>query len=131
AMVADDTERHRLETSLRHQALHDPLTGLPNRTLFFERLEAALDAGRRVGVCYLDLDDLKAVNDTLGHEVGDQVLQAVAHRLATEIGEDGGGGAGRCLGARMAGDAFVVLAAGPEAGPRRAAAPAPGAVRPP
>jgi diguanylate cyclase (GGDEF)-like protein/PAS domain S-box-containing protein len=121
AMVADDTERHRLETSLRHQALHDPLTGLPNRTLFFERLEAALDAGRRVGVCYLDLDDLKAVNDTLGHEVGDQVLQAVAHRLATEIGEDGGVGAGRSLVARMAGDEFVVLVEGPEAEPLRVA----------
>jgi diguanylate cyclase (GGDEF)-like protein/PAS domain S-box-containing protein len=102
-MVADVTERHRLETSLRHQAQHDPLTGLPNRTLFFERLEAALAAGRHVGICYLDVDDLKAVNDTLGHDVGDRVLQTVAHRLTTEIG-----GSGRLV-ARMAGDEFVVL----------------------
>jgi diguanylate cyclase (GGDEF)-like protein/PAS domain S-box-containing protein len=102
-MIADVTERHRLETSLRHQAQHDPLTGLPNRTMFFEQLESALAAGRHVGVCYLDVDDLKAVNDTLGHDVGDHVLQTVAHRLADEIG-----GAGRLV-ARMAGDEFVVL----------------------
>ncbi|MHA6618188.1 putative bifunctional diguanylate cyclase/phosphodiesterase [Pseudonocardia sp. DLS-67] len=103
AMIADVTERHRLETSLRHQAQHDPLTGLPNRTLFFERLDAALEAGRHVGVCYMDVDDLKAVNDTLGHDVGDHVLQTIAHRLTTEIG-----GPGRLV-ARMAGDEFVVL----------------------
>jgi PAS domain S-box-containing protein len=121
AMIADVTERHRLETSLRHQAQHDPLTGLPNRTLFFERLDTALEAGRHVGVCYLDLDGFKAVNDTLGHDVGDQVLQTVAHRLAAEIGgheisghEIGGdergdiGGAGHLV-ARMSGDEFVVL----------------------
>jgi diguanylate cyclase (GGDEF)-like protein/PAS domain S-box-containing protein len=116
AMIADVTERHRLETSLRHQAQHDPLTGLPNRTLFFERLDTALDAGRHVGVCYLDLDGFKAVNDTLGHDVGDQVLQIVAHRLAAEIGgheisgdERGDiGGAGHLV-ARLSGDEFVVL----------------------
>jgi diguanylate cyclase (GGDEF)-like protein/PAS domain S-box-containing protein len=116
AMIADVTERHRLETSLRHQAQHDPLTGLPNRTLFFERLDTALDAGRHVGVCYLDLDGFNAVNDTLGHDVGDQVLQTVAHRLAAEIGsheingaERGDvGGAGHLV-ARLSGDEFVVL----------------------
>ncbi|HYH30384.1 MAG TPA: bifunctional diguanylate cyclase/phosphodiesterase, partial [Pseudonocardia sp.] len=98
---------------LRHQAQHDPLTGLPNRTLFFERLDAAL-AGppdRQVGVCYLDLDGFKAVNDTLGHDVGDELLQAVAHRLATEVGGD------RRLVARMGGDEFVVLAELPARGP--------------
>jgi diguanylate cyclase (GGDEF)-like protein/PAS domain S-box-containing protein len=112
AMVGDVTERHRLETSLRHQAQHDPLTGLPNRTLFFERLDAALAAdgpGHHVGVCYLDLDGFKAVNDTLGHDVGDELLQAVAHRLATELGDD------RHLVARMGGDEFVVLAEIPHA----------------
>ncbi|GAA5142890.1 putative bifunctional diguanylate cyclase/phosphodiesterase [Pseudonocardia adelaidensis] len=115
AMIADVTERHRLETSLRHQAEHDPLTGLPNRTLFFERLEAALEAGRHVGVCYLDVDDLKAVNDTLGHDVGDHVLQTLARRLAAEVGPGigsgaraGAGGSGHLV-ARMAGDEFVVL----------------------
>ncbi len=114
AMIADLTERHRLETSLRHQAQHDPLTGLPNRTLFFERLEAALGAGRHVGICYLDIDDLKAVNDTLGHEVGDHVLHTVAHRLAAEIGAGTGGT--RHLVARMAGDEFVVLVEAPTDG---------------
>jgi diguanylate cyclase (GGDEF)-like protein/PAS domain S-box-containing protein len=116
AMIADVTERHRLETSLRHQAQHDPLTGLPNRTLFFERLDTALDAGRHVGVCYLDLDGFKAVNDTLGHDVGDQVLQTVAHRLDAEIGgheingaERGDIGSGGHLVARLSGDEFVVL----------------------
>ncbi len=123
AMIADVTERHRLETSLRHQAQHDPLTGLPNRTLFFERLESALDAGRHIGVCYLDLDDLKAVNDTLGHEIGDHLLQTVAHRLATEIGTEVGteqgdpeAGGTRRLVARLAGDEFVVLVESPAGG---------------
>lgn len=104
AMVGDVTERHRLECSLRHQAHHDPLTGLPNRTLFFDHLETALavDApGVHLGVCYLDLDGFKAVNDTLGHDVGDELLQTVAHRLAHELDDH--------LVARMGGDEFVVL----------------------
>ena len=67
AMVENITERHHLQTRLAHQALHDPLTGLPNRTLFFERLDARSRPGgpdTGVGVCYLDLDGFKAVNDT-------------------------------------------------------------------
>jgi diguanylate cyclase (GGDEF)-like protein/PAS domain S-box-containing protein len=107
-MIGDVTDRHRLETSLRHQAQHDPLTGLPNRTLFFDRLDAALTAERHVGVCYLDLDGFKAVNDTLGHDVGDQLLGAVARRLASELGEPDH------LVARMGGDEFVVLVEGRE-----------------
>jgi diguanylate cyclase (GGDEF)-like protein/PAS domain S-box-containing protein len=106
AMIEDITERHELQLRLHHQATHDPLTGLPNRTLFFERLTAALEAdtaGTRLGVCYLDLDGFKVVNDTLGHDAGDRLLQAVADRLATALRAEGH------LVARMGGDEFVVL----------------------
>ena len=106
AMVENITERHHLQTRLAHQAMHDPLTGLPNRTLFFDRLDTALEAGPpedAIGVCYLDLDDFKAVNDTLGHDTGDALLRAVAQRLGAELGRDGH------LVARMGGDEFVVL----------------------
>jgi len=105
-MVEDITERHRLLTQLGHQATHDPLTELPNRTVFFERLIAALADPRpdaRVGVCYLDLDGFKMVNDTLGHDAGDQLLCAVAARLHERLA-----GPGRLV-ARMGGDEFVVL----------------------
>ncbi|MGI9001537.1 MAG: putative bifunctional diguanylate cyclase/phosphodiesterase [Pseudonocardia sp.] len=103
-MLEDITERLRLQTRLRHQAQHDPLTGLPNRTLFFERLGTALEAGTAaLGVCYLDLDGFKAINDTLGHELGDELLRIVAQRLTTELGPDGH------LVARMGGDEFVIL----------------------
>jgi len=101
-MVEDTTERLSLQDRLRHQARHDPLTGLPNRTLFFERLEAALaEPGRQLGVCYLDLDGFKGVNDTLGHDIGDQLLKAIADRLADEIDWH--------LVARMGGDEFVLM----------------------
>jgi diguanylate cyclase (GGDEF)-like protein/PAS domain S-box-containing protein len=104
AMVEDITERHLLQTRLQHQALHDPLTGLPNRALFFDRLEAALQDEYGVpGVCYLDLDGFKAVNDTLGHDVGDQLLRTIAERLHAELAPEGH------LVARMGGDEFVVL----------------------
>jgi diguanylate cyclase (GGDEF)-like protein/PAS domain S-box-containing protein len=104
AMVEDITERHLLQTRLQHQALHDPLTGLPNRALFFDRLEAALEDEYGVpGVCYLDLDGFKAVNDTLGHDVGDQLLRTIAERLRAELVPEGH------LVARMGGDEFVVL----------------------
>jgi diguanylate cyclase (GGDEF)-like protein/PAS domain S-box-containing protein len=102
AMMENITERHRLQTRLQHQALHDPLTGLPNRTLFFDRLHVALRDDNRPGVCYLDLDGFKAINDTLGHERGDVLLQTVAARLTRVLG-------GEHLVARMGGDEFVVL----------------------
>ncbi|WP_033340037.1 putative bifunctional diguanylate cyclase/phosphodiesterase [Catenuloplanes japonicus] len=108
AMVEDITERYRLRLQLEHQALHDPLTDLPNRTLLFQRLEEALADPRphgRVGLCYLDLDDFKAINDTLGHAAGDRLLRTVAGRLAAAVSGTGNG----TLVARMGGDEFVVL----------------------
>ncbi|MFD0347592.1 putative bifunctional diguanylate cyclase/phosphodiesterase [Kitasatospora aburaviensis] len=161
AMVEDITEQRRLGDRLEYQALHDPLTRLPNRTLFFERLDAAclaiagpvagdvaLDVAdhgavtvadpaavpaaqpveggrpveggptgadaqagaggtageRRVGVCYLDLDGFAAINETLGHHIGDQLLIAVATRLRRGFSEPGAR-----LVARMGGDEFAVL----------------------
>ncbi|WP_327069843.1 EAL domain-containing protein [Kitasatospora sp. NBC_01250] len=106
AMLEDITDRYRLQERLRHQATHDPLTGLPNRSAFFERLEALFDTpepGARFGLCYVDLDGFKVVNDSLGHEMGDQLLAAVALRLEAAL---------RPLGhlvARLGGDEFVVL----------------------
>lgn len=104
-MVEDYTERHVLSEQLRHQANHDHLTGLANRALFTERLHATFSAtpGQRVGLCYLDLDGFKAVNDTLGHVVGDQLLLEVGRRLDDLVSAPG------LLVARMGGDEFVVL----------------------
>ena len=85
AVVRDVTERRRMEAALEHRALHDPLTDLANRSLFFDRLRQALHAARRdgsqVGLVMLDLDGFKAINDTRGHASGDAVLKEVATRL--------------------------------------------------
>jgi diguanylate cyclase (GGDEF)-like protein/PAS domain S-box-containing protein len=104
-MVEDNTERHVLSEQLRHQANHDPLTRLGNRALFTERLQAAFASspGHRIGLCYLDLDGFKAINDTLGHLVGDQLLVVVAERLDRLVSAPGR------LVARLGGDEFVVL----------------------
>jgi diguanylate cyclase (GGDEF)-like protein len=100
------SERKALEQRLKFQALHDPLTHLPNRTLFMDRLKRALARSDRQGgkgaVMFVDLDNFKEVNDSLGHEAGDKVLVAVAKRLQT------------CLRpsdtvARLGGDEFTVL----------------------
>jgi diguanylate cyclase (GGDEF)-like protein/PAS domain S-box-containing protein len=85
AVVRDVTERRRMEAALEHRALHDPLTDLANRSLFFDRLRQALHAARRdrsqVALVMLDLDGFKAINDTRGHATGDAVLKEVATRL--------------------------------------------------
>jgi diguanylate cyclase (GGDEF)-like protein/PAS domain S-box-containing protein len=112
-VMSDVTERKELEGRLRYQALHDGLTGLPNRALFTDRLGRALnliEAGRRgtqgaVAVLFMDLDNFKVVNDSLGHDAGDQLLVEMARRLT------------RCLragdsAARIGGDEFTVLLEG-------------------
>lgn len=108
AMIARDTAERRLrdsESRFRHQANHDPLTGLPNRALFTERLRHAFSEAqaqaRRLGICFIDLDGFKVVNDTLGHHIGDGLLAAVAQRLRQAVYDN--------LVARMGGDEFVVL----------------------
>jgi diguanylate cyclase (GGDEF)-like protein/PAS domain S-box-containing protein len=106
AMVQDITDRRRLKRRLEHQATHDPLTGLPNRTMVGDRLDRIFTDGGpavRVGLCYLDLDGFKRVNDTLGHQVGDELLVAVAERLRECVSGV------RQLAGRMSGDEFVLL----------------------
>jgi diguanylate cyclase (GGDEF)-like protein/PAS domain S-box-containing protein len=104
--VEDITERRALRERLAFAAIHDPLTGLPNRELFTDRLDVALRraarTGRQVAVMFLDLDRFKLINDSLGHDVGDQVLCAVASRLSSVTR------ASDTL-ARFGGDEFTVL----------------------
>ncbi len=104
--LLDITERKHSEAAIRHQALHDSLTGLPNRMLLIERLDHALNVNRRLGkilaLLYIDLDNFKPVNDQYGHNAGDQVLCEVARRLRTQIRDSD-------TAARIGGDEFVVL----------------------
>jgi diguanylate cyclase (GGDEF)-like protein len=102
----DVTEQRQAETALTHQALHDPLTGLPNRTLALDRVHHALERGARdfslTAVLFLDLDGFKEVNDTIGHAAGDLVLQTVADRIhaALRTGDTV---------ARFGGDEFLII----------------------
>jgi diguanylate cyclase (GGDEF)-like protein len=106
ALMEDITEKRQAEETIRRLALHDTLTGLPNRYRFQEELAGALARnkrrGTRLGLVFLDLDGFKAINDNLGHEAGDEVLVEVAARL------------GRCVRegdivARLGGDEFTVI----------------------
>jgi diguanylate cyclase (GGDEF)-like protein len=100
---------HKQVDQLEHQALHDPLTGLPNRLLFSDRLAQALARARRrkesIAMLFMDLDNFKVVNDSLGHEVGDGLLKAVARRLRTQLRPED-------TIARLGGDEFAVLLEG-------------------
>ncbi|HEX4979339.1 MAG TPA: EAL domain-containing protein [Acidimicrobiales bacterium] len=95
-----------LEAQLKHQAYHDPLTGLPNRSQFIERVELALEFSgadpARLAVLFVDLDDFKVVNDVKGHDVGDELLKAVAQRIIGAAGPSN-------VVARLSGDEFAVL----------------------
>jgi diguanylate cyclase (GGDEF)-like protein/PAS domain S-box-containing protein len=107
--LRDISDRRDLEERLRHQAFHDDLTGLPNRALFDDRLTQALARARRTGgrtaVIFIDLDDFKSVNDSLGHAVGDELLRATSERLVTTM-------RAQDTAARLGGDEFAVLAEG-------------------
>lgn len=109
AIAVDISDRIAVEDRLKHLALHDPLTGLPNRSMLYDRLQQAMLAagrgGRMVGVLFIDMDRFKRVNDMLGHEVGDQVLKCIAERLKTVLRATD-------TVARLGGDEFVIVAQG-------------------
>jgi diguanylate cyclase (GGDEF)-like protein/PAS domain S-box-containing protein len=102
----DITEQRRKDEHIRHLAFHDPLTGLPNRALLTDRLQHAIQRGTREGtrlaLMFIDLDRFKGINDTLGHDVGDDLLREVAGRIKARL-------RGMDTVARMGGDEFVVL----------------------
>ncbi|MGR6966626.1 diguanylate cyclase domain-containing protein [Geodermatophilus sp. URMC 61] len=105
-IVEDITDRKALEAALVHRSLHDPLTGLPNRILFNDRLHHALERGRRertpTSLLGIDLDGFKQINDQYGHPVGDEVLVAVAGRLTSVLRASD-------TAARVGGDEFSIV----------------------
>jgi diguanylate cyclase (GGDEF)-like protein len=102
----DITERKRVHKQIQHQAHYDALTGIPNRTLFYDRLAQGIGLARReryeLALLFLDLDKFKAVNDDLGHEAGDEVLRTAAARIRRLLRESD-------TVARIGGDEFVVI----------------------
>ncbi len=106
AQIEDITERRALREQLAYSAVHDQLTGLPNRVMFMDKLERSLvlaeESGRHIALMFLDLDRFKMINDGLGHDAGDRLLQRVAQRLQHAI-------RGNDLVARFGGDEFTVL----------------------
>jgi len=105
ATFEDITEQRRIEAQIRFMAQHDTLTGLPNRALFIDRMEQALaftQRGERFALLHLDLDQFQSINETLGHQIGDQLLQAVADRLRTCVRETD-------TIARLGGDEFAII----------------------
>src|SRR3954452_16643073 len=111
--VQDVTARREAAADLAHRALHDGLTGLPNRHLLMDRMRQSLDElnrrGGAVAVLYLDLDRFKEVNDSLGHEAGDRLLIEAARRLAPTVRAPD-------TAARLGGDEFVLVGHVTEAG---------------
>lgn len=105
-IVRDVTERMQFEERIAHLATYDNLTGLPNRMLFYDRLRQAINlAGRNrheMSLLYLDLDKFKAVNDTLGHDAGDEILKSAAERIQRQVRESD-------TVARIGGDEFAVI----------------------
>ena len=105
AVSRDVTAQREMSAELRHQATHDALTGLPNRTLFRDRISAALEQGEPFAVLFVDLDRFKVVNDSLGHDAGDTLLKTVALRLRGALGA-----VPDAVVARLGGDEFGILA---------------------
>ncbi|HVG23792.1 MAG TPA: diguanylate cyclase, partial [Thermoanaerobaculia bacterium] len=106
AFLRDVTQTKHQVSSLRHQAMHDGLTGLPNRTMLFEKLERTIESAREtnavLALMLMDLDRFKEVNDTFGHQFGDALLKQVSFRLQNQLrGED--------VAARLGGDEFAVV----------------------
>ena len=105
-LLSDVTDIDRTQRRLKRQALHDPLTNLPNRRFYCERVQSLIQAALRdqsaFAVCFLDLDDFKHVNDTLGHTAGDDLLIEVSRRLKENAGDD-------AFIARFGGDEFAIL----------------------